>query len=150
MNELEPNSITHVPHNLVEQFSDDNILYSCRYRLGEKRLHRLETDGPAVVYRNGHEVYYNNDLCHRENGAASIGPNFLAHFINGKPHRLYAPAMIYSDGTEYWYKEGNLHRLDGPAITHGLSGIEEYWINGKYKTKQEYDDFCASIKQLAG
>jgi len=51
------------------------------WRNSEGQRHRL--DGPAVIYANGSEFYYQN----------------------GKRHRLDGPAAIWEDGdVEYWEK----------------------------------------------
>ena len=66
-----------------------------------KEFHRK--DGPAVVYTNGEQLWYQNN----------------------KPHREDGPAVIYSNGTQYWYKNGKLHREDGPAMV--LSNGEKHY-----------------------
>lgn len=75
---------------------------------------------------------------------------------NKENHRLDGPAkiMYYSSGNlslVVWYKHGKRHRLDGPAlIDYDEDGktiyIQEYWINGRRYTKEEYDAFLKNVK----
>lgn len=69
--------------------------------------------------------------------------------INGVFHRDGdLPADIQRDdyGNEEWeayYKNGKLHRLTGPAVID--YDEEEYWINGKQYTKEEFDEFLKDV-----
>ena len=71
----------------------------------EGQVHR--TDGPAIIYADGTQVYY----------------------IEGQWHRTDGPAVIYPDGTEFYLQNGKRHRTDGPAVIES-DGHEEYWKNG--------------------
>ena len=41
---------------------------------------------------------------------------YIAHYLNGKLHRIDGPALEYSNGTKMWYYEGKQHRINGPAV----------------------------------
>jgi hypothetical protein len=79
-----------------------------RNRNGE--LHR--DDGPAVIYPDGCEAWFQRGRVHRDDG----------------------PALVDPDGSTCWYQHGYLHREDGPGIIHH-DGTHEWWLNGK-----QYDD----------
>ena len=64
-------------------------------------------------------------------------------------HNPYGPAMInVYKNTVYYYIEGKLHRLDGPAIIYKKIGREEYYINNKYLTKEEFEIHPERLKYL--
>jgi len=74
-------------------------------------LHR-ENDLPAVIWKDGANVWYKNGKLHRENEL---------------------PACIYNDGTKFWYKNGKLHREnDLPAVISSSTGRTEWYLNGEY------------------
>ena len=84
------------------------------YKFDAKELHR--TEGPAVIWPDGHEEYW----------------------VDGKRHRLGGPALILPGGTvEYWV-DGELHRTEGPAVVWA-DGTVEYWVDGKNLSKEEFD-----------
>ena len=76
-----------------------------RYYNALGQLHRMY--GPAVVYADVTQVWYQN----------------------GQTHRVGGPAVVNADGGKVWYQDGLLHRLDGPAIEYSDYGCEWY-ING--------------------
>ena len=77
-------------------------------------LHR--TDGPAVVYPDGQEMWY----------------------FNGERHRIGGPACYGGlPGATAWYHCNRLHREDGPALIH--NGKVEWYVHGKqYTNTREY------------
>ena len=62
-----------------------------RYKNSTGQLHRMH--GPAVIYPDGTEVWYQRD----------------------KFHRIDGPAVIMPSGSQFWYQMDKLHRIDGPA-----------------------------------
>ena len=69
-----------------------------RYRNAAGQLHREE--GPAIVYNDGTEKWYQNGKLHREDG----------------------PAVTYKHGPKIWFKHGKRHRTDGPAAEYHNGG----------------------------
>ena len=66
---------------------------------------------------DGAQVWYKNDLIHRDDGPAIIHPDgHQEWYQNGNFHRSRGPAVKYTYGRNLWYKHGKLHRTDGPAI----------------------------------
>ncbi len=49
------------------------------------------------------------------------------------------PAVEYDNGYKAWYKNGMRHRLTGPAIIRNGRKTEEYWINGKLLTLDDFN-----------
>ena len=83
-----------------------NIFY-CERPLGSFTPHiRHRNDGPAAIYTDGEERWYQNGRRHREDG----------------------PAVIEADGSEHWFIEGILHRRDGPYSV--WADGEEEWDEG--------------------
>ena len=62
-------------------------------------------------------------------------------------HNPYGPAIIFKDRYEAYIIDGKWHRLDGPARTWA-SGTEEYWINHKYLTKEQFEMDPERLKYL--
>lgn len=92
--------------------------------------HRL--NGPAKIYKNGDECWYQNGQLHRLDGPAVIYPSGEQYWYkNHELHRLDGPAAISANGTQCWYLNGKRHRLNGPAITYA-DGSVEYWERGRY------------------
>lgn len=81
--------------------------------LGDK--HR--TDGPAVIFSNGAELWYQHGRCHRTDG----------------------PAVTRANGDIAWYQDGKLHRTDGPAII-GENGTECWALYGQLMTKTRFKE----------
>ena len=82
--------------------------YRTEYHNSDDKLHR-DNDLPAIIWPDGTEIWYRNNLCHRDNG----------------------PAVIWSDGTQVWYRNGKRHRDNGPAVIR-VSGTQEWYQNGKF------------------
>jgi hypothetical protein len=92
------------------------------------KLHR--EDGPAVIYSDGDQFWYQNGKVHREDGPAVIYPNGVQYWYqNGLRHREDGPAVIYSNGDQLWYQNGKLHREDGPALIYA-NGNQLYYKFG--------------------
>ena len=97
---------------------------------------RHREDGPALIFTDGTQWWYQNGLLHREDGPAQIWVDGVEHwYFNGELHRDGGPASIYNSPAtpkqqEQWFQRGLLHREDGPASTYPY-GIEEWYINGK-------------------
>ena len=53
-------------------------------------------------------------------------------------HNPYGPAYITKNESKFYYIEGKCHKLDGPARIYG-GGLQEYWINDKKLTKEEFE-----------
>jgi hypothetical protein len=136
-----------------------------KYWFQNNMLHRL--DGPAIEISNGTKIWgvrgqryteeefnkivsphvdsdgvqtwSNNKMqLHRENGPAIIYPNSdMEWWVDGRRHRLAGPAVLKGKISQ-WYRNGVLHRLDGPAFINQMNGYCEYYINGKYYSKEEY------------
>ncbi len=59
-----------------------------------------------MVHENGTK----NDKFHRDDGPAIIYSDCSQEWYqNGKLHRDDGPAIIYSDGTRCWFRHGNTH-----------------------------------------
>lgn len=100
-------------------------------------LHR--TDGPAVVYPDGQEMWYFNGERHRIGGPACYGglPGATAWYHCNRLHREDGPALVQADGSEDWFLFGERHRTDGPALIR--NGITEWYVHGKQCTNtREY------------
>lgn len=97
-------------------------------------------------------------LLHRDNGPAKLGyfPDgklqFEAYYLEGVRCRRDGPAATgyFNTGeihyVEYWL-EGKRHRLDGPAVQRfghkdrkRVLNWEEYWVDGRQFTKEEFDN----------
>ena len=78
--------------------SEVDKLGTRRYRNAAGQLHREE--GPAIVYNDGTEKWYQNGKLHREDG----------------------PAVTYKHGPKIWFKHGKRHRTDGPAAEYHNGG----------------------------
>ena len=84
---------------------------------------------PIIEYwPNGNkqqEVWYLNDVRHREDGPADI-----SYYKSGKIE------------CEYWFNTGKLHRIDGPAYIWyyetGETIIEIWQVNGKESNHKEW------------
>ena len=62
-------------------------------------------------------------------------------------HNPYGPAIIQKNGYMSYYIDNEYHRLDGPARIW-LNGDEEYFINGYYLTKEEFELHPERLKFL--
>ena len=90
-----------------KEYYDNGIIESEEYRNDDNEKHRI--DGPAVIIYNKNgdikmELYYVNDIFHRENGPAYINYNFLHGGL------IYGWAFnnkVYSSKVKEWIKENN-------------------------------------------
>jgi hypothetical protein len=82
----------------------------------------------------GHKIWYNNGLYHRNNGRPAIilQDGTKEWYVNGKRHRDNGlPAIEHANGLREWYVNDKRHRdNDLPAIEH-TNGIREWYVNGK-------------------
>jgi hypothetical protein len=90
------------------------------WKLPNGDYHRL--DGPAIIYADGTEAWFKDDLKHRENG----------------------PAITYTNGNLTWFINGLLHREDGPAMVWGR--LNKYFINDVYYSALEYRELTSKEK----
>jgi hypothetical protein len=73
--------------------------------------HRI--GGPAVIYANGHQIWYRH----------------------GQRHRVDGPAVIEADGRQRWYQDDRLHRADGPAVIYP-DGSSAWYVQGREITAE--------------
>ena len=85
-----------------------------RWRDEDGRLHR--DNGPAMIWPDGAQYWYQHGKCHRDDGPAVIKPDGKYWYKHSKLHRDDGPARIWPDGRKHWYQHGRLHRDDGPAV----------------------------------
>src|ERR1035437_7996560 len=137
------------------------------------------SDGPAVEYANGSELWYKDGFLHREDGPAiSSVDGSKEWFLNGRRHREGGPALIRNsyenegfflyvsekkrgggrffirNSYEEWYHNGKLHRLDGPATQwrdkSGTMRDNNLWYyNGKQIECKTQQEFERLIKLIA-
>ena len=90
-------------------------------------------DGPAVVYANAGEEWWQNGKVHREAGAAVTLGNGARLMLSGSSPYLTNSAIskLKLPGTKIWVNEGWIHRLDGPAIVDTMGKTQEWWVNGR-------------------
>ena len=88
-------------------------------------------------YSNGDIGFYTkHNLC-----KIIVGSNNFIHNINDEPSITY----LYGDLSlhqKHWYKHGILHRLNGPSWIKYHKGHpyeNEYWIEGKSLSQQEFE-----------
>lgn len=86
----------------------------------------------------GNQYWHNsNHQFHREDGPAIIYFNGTQEWYQiGKLHRINGPAIIYADGRQAWCVNGNLHRTDGPAIIFA-DGYKEWFLNDVKITNED-------------
>jgi hypothetical protein len=70
--------------------------------------------------------FYENGLCHRENG----------------------PAVIWDSLDQFWYINNKRHRIGGPAFIDHY-GTKQWWVDGIQITELEHD-LLYSIMKLKG
>lgn len=120
------------------------------------------------VLKDGSIRYHKGNRLHREDGPAYemkyTYQTVYKWYIRGKLHRLDGPAIIMitvTRGATYthheYFKNGKKHRLDGPA-KHEFSNLDclssiihnniydEYFIDGKKLSKDDYNTFIRNIK----
>ena len=95
-----------------------------------------------IVDRYGTEIYYKDDLFHREDGPAVIFiDGTVEYYIKDKLHREDGPAVIYPTGVIEYYIEDMKHREDGPAVIYP-NGSLDYYIEGKLVDEYFKDFGC--------
>jgi hypothetical protein len=92
---------------------------STSYFCNEAKTIYPREDGPALVNSDGSEFWY----------------------LENQLHRVGGPACTYGDGLQIWLQYGEKHNLHGPAFIDPVTGVKEYWLYGKYKTKEQFDSF---------
>ena len=106
------------------------------YYNSANQFHRI--DGPAAVWDNGDNYWYQNGKLHRSDGPAiEYVDGHKEWWQNGQLHRTDGPAIEWADGSRYWWRNGQLHRTDGPAVEYS-DGRKEWYINDKRLTKAEF------------
>ena len=125
-------------------------------------------NGPAVIFPNGDEIYYINNLHHRVDGPAVnrefikcwkvmgknhreylpavITDDYIAYYVNNQLHNPFGPAMIYANGTRYYYLNGKQHRMDGPAVVIPSKKEEKWYIDGMQIEVSTQEDFERYLK----
>ena len=89
------------------------------------RLHRI--DGPAVIFADGYQEWWQNGCIHRLDGPAVSTPHGDQQWwINGQLHRLDGPAVIYPDGGQEWYIH-NMNVTDQVTAWMQQRGITWPW-----------------------
>ena len=119
-----------------------------RYYNSANQLH--SDAGPAVVWHNGDEEWYQNGLRHCDVGPAVVDANGAsAWYQNGLLHCVAGPAVVWPDSVSAWWLKGVRHRINGPAVEH-TNGNKEWWLNGKKYTQQEYCTLLKTLEQVHG
>jgi len=115
-------------------------------------------NGPAMITKSPYgkwtKEWYKDGELHRDGDDPAIINSSEENYWykNGHLHRDHGPAII-KQNSKHWYKNGVLHREDGPAVqSPQIKGFyrepgEEWWINGKQLTKEEFNIFI-SYKNL--
>ncbi len=112
------------------------------YQHGE--LHR--DDGPAVIMPNGAWAWFQHDKLHRDDGPTVLETDGTQKWYQcGKRHRDDGPAVIETDGTREWYQHGERHRDDGPAVIEA-HGTQKWWWRGKQVPEEEH----AKLREQSG
>ena len=81
---------------------------------GQGRLHR--DGGPAVLFVDGVQNWFQHGVLHREDGPAVVAPDFVAYYRHGRLHRLLPDPAFVSEGHVAWHIDGNLVA----AVTDGV------------------------------
>ncbi len=125
-----------------------------KYRDEDGELHR--DDGPAIIYADGTQEWYQHGRKHREGGPSVIWPSGTQMWHqHGELYREDGPAVIWAggtqvwvqhgrgpaaillDGAQSWWQDGELHRRDGPAMIKP-DGTQHWFWHGKQVTEQEH------------
>ncbi len=88
-------------------------------------------DGPAIIFSDGRQEWYQNGKQHCDSGAAYINNGHQEWYQNDQLHRDGGPAIIYDDGSQFWFQYGYLHRHNGPAIIYA-NGNQCWYQHGKH------------------
>ena len=91
------------------------------------------TNGPAVVFEDGAEEWWNHGRVHR-----TCGPAISFKQSNMVVIKCTAPYVSHGlvrkfhvPHSHVWCQNGLLHRADGPAVTNALGKGVEWWVNGR-------------------
>ena len=99
-----------------------------RYYNSEGKLHN--DNGPAVVFIDGTELYYDNGLINNLKGTAinSVDGSKI-YYVKGNLHNEREPS-IDELGTKYWYNNGQLNRGDDLPAIETKDGDKFWFKNG--------------------
>jgi hypothetical protein len=75
---------------------------------------------------------------HRDDGPAHESTYVKAWYRHGQRHRDDGPALEYTNGSKVWYQHGLMHRIDGPALEYPDGLMDQYWVNDKRFTEEEF------------
>lgn len=103
--------------------------------------HLHNEDGPAVIFENGHKLWYlwdclikeelpNGELINHDKTNVEETEYFIKHYKYGKLHLIEGPAVIYENGDKYWYQYGRLHRDDDKPSIEFSNGEKRWFKNG--------------------
>lgn len=113
----------------------------------KKGEYHREGDLPAVIWPDGSQFWYKNDLKHREGDkpAAIYADGSQRWHKNGQLHRDGdLPAAIYADDVKYWLKKDKLHREGNkPAVITKTQ--YEYWVDGKHVMTIKHKDGVVEV-----
>lgn len=85
----------------------------------------------VVKDKDGTIAHYVDGKLHRVDGPAIKHANGTTNWLfNGKLHREGGPAIECPNGDKEWWFHGKRHRRSGPAIEHA-NGVKGWWFNGK-------------------
>lgn len=131
-----------------------------KFWLRAGKFHR--DNGPAIEHENGCQQWWNHGTLERlitpcaeayyEPCTKVCTHRILARFSirlcmrTYVGHRINAPARIvwYMDKSgkritdNYWIIHGRLHRLDGPAVESSSADKNEWWINGRKWSQEQF------------
>jgi hypothetical protein len=107
-------------------------------------LHR--DDGPALIWSDGTQEWWQHGERHRDDGPALIRSDGMqVWYQHGEQHRDGGPAITELGGAQYWCQHGERHRNDGPAeIWPG--GTQHWYWHGKQVTEEEH----ARLREQSG
>lgn len=117
------------------------------YHVVNDSFHR--DDGPAIIYANGDQYWYQYGLLHREGGPAVEYPDGNKEwYFDNELHRDDGPAIEYPSHQNrgktslvyQWCQHGRLHRIDGPAIIWS-DGNQEWWYQDMTFNVDNQQDF---------
>ena len=142
-----------IRHRMIEDALFELLSLECRVTDGAVyyynalgRIHRVH--GPAVIYSDGSEFWYQDGRLHRLDAPAIVRPDgYRSWYQNGQRHRLDGPAIERADGGRAWYQNGQQHRVDGPAVDRP-DGYRAWYINGKELTEAVWQRAAASMETV--
>jgi hypothetical protein len=102
------------------------------------------TESKLKIDAIGNKRWYNEaGKLHRLNEPAVDNVSgYKAWYVCGRRHKIGSPAVKWPNGDKEWFIHGIRHRLDGPAVAwvEDESNQEEWWINNKQLTKEQFDE----------